>query len=439
MADTFYGYVRPDGQVGSRNFVAVIPSVTCANDVAQAICRQVQGCVTYLHHQGCCQMPPDLERVTDTLISLGKSPNTGAVLIVSLGCEGTDHERMYNEIKATGKHVEIIHIQELGGVSNAIRLGTDIARKLVIEVSGMQRQEVGVDRIVMTFKCGASDTTSGMASNCVIGYIADKLVDQGATVIFGETTEFLGGEHLLLAGPKATGKNVLAENLAAVFGRPNWDVSMYVNVDAASLIGADTLKDGKVVFREGPICQCARLGGFGVLDEVNMAKNEALAVLHATLDFRRVIDVPGYERIELDPATRFIGTMNYGYAGTRELNEALVSRFVVLDMPVISEDNLQKLLRRGFPELSTKWVEQFSALFRDLRQKCDNGEISTKALDLRGLLSSLHLIEKGITSGEALKLGIINKAFDPFERQLVADAVWSRIPQNADRAKLFGN
>ena len=249
----------------------------------------------------------------------------------------------------------------------------------------------------------------------------------------------LCGEHLLLAGPKATGKNVLAENLAAVFGRPNWDVSMYVNVDAASLIGADTLKDGKVVFREGPICQCARMGGFGVLDEVNMAKNEALAVLHATLDFRHVIDVPGYERIELNPATRFIGTMNYGYAGTRELNEALVSRFVVLEMPVISEENLQKLLRRGFPGLSDKWIQQFSALFRDLRQKCDNGEISTKALDLRGLLSSLHLIEKGITSGEALKLGIINKAFDPFERQLVADAVWSRIPRDADRSKLFGN
>ena len=66
-------------------------------------------------------------------------------------------------------------------------------------------------------------------------------------------------------------------------------------------------------------------------------------------------------------------------------------------------------------------------------------EISAKALDLRGLLSSLHLIEKGITSGEALKLGIINKAFDPFERQLVADAVWSRIPRDADRSKLFGN
>ena len=193
----FMGYVRPDGKVGARNYVGVIPSVTCANDVAQAICRQVMGTVSFLHHQGCCQMPPDLERVTDTLISLGKSPNLASVLVVSLGCEGTDHERMVKEIAATGKHVEIIHIQELGGVSKAIQAGTDIARRLVIEASGLQRQPVDVSNIVMAIKCGASDTTSGMASNCVIGYVADKLVDLGATVVFGETTEFLGGEHIL--------------------------------------------------------------------------------------------------------------------------------------------------------------------------------------------------------------------------------------------------
>lgn len=193
----WYGYRRPDGSVGSRNYVAIIPSVTCANDVANAIAHEVQGTVVYLHHQGCCQLPPDLDRVTETLISLGKSPNVGAVLIVSLGCEGTDHERMYKELKATGKPVEIIHIQELGGVSKAIQAGTDIARKLVIEISGMQRTEADMSEIVMAIKCGASDTTSGMASNCVIGYVADHLVDLGATVIFGETTEFLGGEHLL--------------------------------------------------------------------------------------------------------------------------------------------------------------------------------------------------------------------------------------------------
>ena len=129
-------------------------------------------------------------------------------------------------------------------------------------------------------------------------------------------TAILSGENILLVGPKATGKNVLAENLSAVFGRPEWDVSFYLNTDATSLIGTDTFRNGEVSFRKGPIYACAEAGGFGVLDEINMAKNESLAVLHATLDFRRIIDVPGYSRIRLAPSTRFIATMNYGYAGT---------------------------------------------------------------------------------------------------------------------------
>lgn len=195
--DTFQGYVRPYGKVGSRNLVAVIPSVICATDVAQAICRAVQGTVGFFHHQGCCQLPLDLKRVTDTLISLGCSPNVGAALVVSLGCEGTDVERLVQQIAATGKPVEVIRIQELGGMSRAIQKGTDLAQKLVMEISGLQRQTVDISNVVMGIKCGGSDTTSGMASNCVIGYVADKLVDMGATVVFGETTEFLGGEHIL--------------------------------------------------------------------------------------------------------------------------------------------------------------------------------------------------------------------------------------------------
>ena len=247
----------------------------------------------------------------------------------------------------------------------------------------------------------------------------------------------LCGENLLLAGSKATGKNVLAENLAQVFARPSWDVSFHVNMDAASLIGMDTFAGGQVVFRPGPVYRCAQCGGFGVLDEINMAKNEALAVLHAVLDFRRAIDVPGYDRIPLAEETRFIATMNYGYAGTRELNEALTSRFAVVQMPTITQDNLEKLLRAQFPDLAAKYAHQFALLFLDLQKKCDSAEISTKALDLRGLLAALHLIEKGIPSGQALDLGIINKAFEPFERQLVADAVWARLPRDATRDKLF--
>ena len=197
MSVTFMGYPRANGKYGARNLVAVIPSVICANDVGQAICRQVQGTIGYFHHQGCCQLPIDLKRVTDTLSNLGQSPNVGAALIVSLGCEGTDHERMVEEIRASGKPVEIIRIQELGGTSRAIQAGIDAAQRLVQEISGQQRVPVDISNVVMAIKCGASDTTSGMASNCVIGYIADKLVDLGATVVFGETTEFLGGEHIL--------------------------------------------------------------------------------------------------------------------------------------------------------------------------------------------------------------------------------------------------
>ena len=197
MGYTFNGYKRPDGRYGSRNLVAIIPSVICANDVGQAIQRQVQGTIGFYHHQGCCQLPSDLKRVTDTLISLGKGPNVAACLVVSLGCEGTDTARLVAELEATGKPVRKIGIQELGGTSAAIQAGINAAQELVMQVSGMQREPVDISNVVMAIKCGASDTTSGMASNCVIGYVADKLVDLGATVVFGETTEFLGGEHIL--------------------------------------------------------------------------------------------------------------------------------------------------------------------------------------------------------------------------------------------------
>ena len=247
----------------------------------------------------------------------------------------------------------------------------------------------------------------------------------------------LCGENLLLAGSKATGKNVLAENLAQVFARPGWDVSFHVNMDAASLIGMDTFEGGAVKFRPGPVYRCAQCGGFGVLDEINMAKNEALAVLHAVLDFRRAIDVPGYERIPLAEETRFIATMNYGYAGTRELNEALTSRFVVIQMPTITEENLEKLLRTQFPDLNSKYVRQFALLFLDLQKKCDSAEISTKALDLRGMLDALRLMRRGVAAGAALDMGITNKAFDSYEQGLIRDAIAARIPAQLTAAKLF--
>lgn len=250
-------------------------------------------------------------------------------------------------------------------------------------------------------------------------------------------TALLCGENLLLVGSKATGKNVLAENLSAVFGRPKWDISFHVNTDSTSLIGTDTFKNGQVVFRNGPIYECAKWGGFGVLDEINMAKNDSVAVLHATLDYRRIIDVPGYDKITIEDETRFIATMNYGYAGTRELNEALTSRFMVINMPNISKENLKKLLQREYPGLRDEYIEQFAGLFQDLQLKSENSEISTKSVDLRGLLASINLMDKGLSPAKALQMGIANKSFDDFERTLVEDVIRLRIANNLSRNEIF--
>ena len=247
----------------------------------------------------------------------------------------------------------------------------------------------------------------------------------------------LQGQNLLLTGPKATGKNILAENLAYIFNRPSYNVSFHVNTNSGDLIGTDSFEDNEVKLRKGSIYRCAEYGGFGILDEINMAKNDAVSVLHATLDYRRSIDVPGYDKIDLHPAARFIGTMNYGYAGTKELNEALVSRFLVIDMPAQTEETLRFIFKEMFPDAKEKAVEQFTGLFLDLQLKALNSEISTKALDLRGLLAAMKIIKVGLSPSLAVQMGIVNKTFDVFEKEIVEDVVHTRIPAEWTREDVY--
>ncbi|RRD96069.1 MoxR family ATPase [Clostridiales bacterium COT073_COT-073] len=247
----------------------------------------------------------------------------------------------------------------------------------------------------------------------------------------------LGGENLLLTGIKATGKNVLAENLTAVFGRPQWTTSFHINIDQSALIGTDTFTGGEVRFRPGSIYECAKYGGFGVLDEINMAKNEAMAVMYSALDYRRKIDVPGYQQIELHEATRFIGTMNYGYVGTKELNEAFASRFMVIDIPPMSEDKIMQILLGEFPNLTDESAAAFTGLFLDLQKKSLHSEISTKAIDFRGLLGAIRAVKRGLKPALAVKMGIAGKVFDEFEKELVQDVIDLRIPKNATAESIF--
>ncbi len=261
-------------------------------------------------------------------------------------------------------------------------------------------------------------------------YIGRKIWEQAITAI-------LQGQHILLVGPKATGKNLLADNLAQLFNRPAWNVSFHVNTDEAQLIGMDTFVDNEVQLRKGPIYLAAEKGGFAVFDEVNMAKNEALAVLHSALDYRRVIDVPGYDRIELDPSCRFIATMNYGYLGTRELNEALLSRFMIIDMPSLDEDILGQIIKLNYPGLKDEALVYFTGFFKDIELKVENSEISSKPLDLRGLLAALGSIELGLDPLEALEMGVINKTFDDFEKQVLRDLAKINLPKDLKPGDVF--
>ncbi|MBO5159715.1 MAG: MoxR family ATPase [Lachnospiraceae bacterium] len=259
----------------------------------------------------------------------------------------------------------------------------------------------------------------------------------GKEILEMSIAALLKGENLLLSGGKATGKNILAENLAYIFGRPSYNISFHVNVDSAALVGTDTFIDNEVRLRKGMVTLCAENGGLGVFDEINMAKNDAVSVLHAALDYRGIIDIPGYDRIELHPATRFIGTMNYGYAGTKELNEALVSRFMVINMPKQDEETVKLILKTYFPEAKEKALDQFTGLFMDLQLKAEHSEISTKSVDIRGMIGALKTIQTGLKPTSAVNMGITNKSFDIFEREIVEDIVMTRIPEDWTRDDVF--
>jgi len=193
----FMGYERVNGTVGTRNYVGLLSTVVCANEVTDAVSSQVQGTVSFLHQQGCCQTPVDIERVNNTLSRLGQNPNLYGVILISLGCESTDVSTVAQTIASSGKPVEVVVIQETGGAARSIAQGSLVAQKMVQQASAEARRPCSIDRLVLGLKCGSSDTTSGLAPNPALGIASDLLVEAGATSVLGEVTEFIGAEHLL--------------------------------------------------------------------------------------------------------------------------------------------------------------------------------------------------------------------------------------------------
>lgn len=195
---TFYGYRRPDGRVGIRNYVLILPASVCASDTTRIIAQQVNGAVTFNNQNGCSQVASDQQLTMDVLAGYAANPNVYGTVIVSLGCENCQMDLVAAAIaERTNKPMKQVIIQEVGGTIKAVDIATRYAREMVEQASRLQREEFPMSELIMGTECGGSDPTSGLAANVLIGQVSDLLVADGGTSILSETTEFIGAEHIL--------------------------------------------------------------------------------------------------------------------------------------------------------------------------------------------------------------------------------------------------
>jgi altronate dehydratase large subunit len=194
----FLGYERPDGSVGIRNYVLVIPG----GILGTKICDFVEGTKTIVTSDtGIGRTSRDRETIARTLIGLGMNPNVASVIVHSLssgsGYPELQPSRIAEEISSSGKRVEIIDVVREGSTLRALEKGIQLAREMVIAASQVRRQPFDLEKLAVGVKCGASDATSGIAGNPVIGNLFDRIIGAGGTAFFGENTEIIGAEHIL--------------------------------------------------------------------------------------------------------------------------------------------------------------------------------------------------------------------------------------------------
>lgn len=192
---TFWGYRRKDTRPGVRNYIAVVSTVSCANTVAEKIAAQSPQAVAVTHDTGCLQFAQDRALTERTIKGMAVHPNAGAVILVGLGCEQVDTERLAQEI--TDRPCQAVIIQKAGGTSGAVRRGAELVRQFEEMVQKQEREEFGASDLIVAVKCGGSDFTNAIASNPALGKAMDLLVAEGGTAILTETPGFPGSEHVL--------------------------------------------------------------------------------------------------------------------------------------------------------------------------------------------------------------------------------------------------
>jgi len=189
----FLGYRKENRRVGIRNHVAILPVDDISNAACEAVANNISGTIALPHAYGRLQFGEDLKLFFRTMIGTGSNPNVAAVVVIGIEPEGTD--KIVKGIAETGKPVTGLPIERFGDIETVARASRK-AYEYVQWASELQKEECTLNELYVSTKCGESDTTSGLASNPTVGNIVDRLVDVGATVSFGETSEITGGEEI---------------------------------------------------------------------------------------------------------------------------------------------------------------------------------------------------------------------------------------------------
>ena len=196
---TFWGYRRPNGAVGVRNHVAIIPLDDLSNAAAEAVSKVIQGTMALPHPYGRLQFGADLELFFRTMSGTGRNPNIAAAVVI--GIEPNWARKLAEGIAETGKPVAWFAIERSGDLAT-IEKASRKAKEFVHYASELRRAEVDISELVVSVKCGESDTTSGLAANPTVGRVVERLLETKATVLFGETSELTGGEDVVAARMK---------------------------------------------------------------------------------------------------------------------------------------------------------------------------------------------------------------------------------------------
>ncbi|MEL9915170.1 MAG: UxaA family hydrolase [Thermoplasmatales archaeon] len=226
-----YGYVRENGAVGIRNYVLVIPSVVCSSETAARIASHFSNVPFVANQYGCAQIGSDLEQTEKTLVNTGKHPNVAAVLVVGLGCETVQGSRIADKIAESGKRVEFVNIQDEGGTLKAEEKGVRLVKDMIEDLNLIKRTKIDFSQIRVGAECGGSDATSGIASNPVVGYVMDKIVESKGIAMFSEVPEIIGAEHIL--AKRAVSKEVSNKIFSVVKKWENLSYSAGVDIRGA--------------------------------------------------------------------------------------------------------------------------------------------------------------------------------------------------------------